>query len=55
MRLMPLSVSWGDFALRLVGWRGLRNETRPPDFLAEFARRPGVRRLQWQPHGIGAS
>lgn len=34
-----------------VRWRGLRGHHHPPGFLAEFAARPGVRRLQWSPQG----
>ncbi len=38
-----------------VRWRGLRGETHPPGFLAEFATRPGVRTLKWTPQGIAAT
>lgn len=38
-----------------IRWRGLRGETRPPGFLAEFSTRPGVRTLKWTPQGIMAT
>lgn len=59
-RVAGQSITYSDQATRRethfdVRWRGLRDETHPPDFLVEFARLPGVRTLRWTPQGIAAT
>lgn len=54
IRIVRRSIKYHDAAETLeakldLRWRGRHGETSPPEFLAMFAARPGIRYVEWAP------